>query len=150
MNRRYLLLLVLLSGLASAARAALDVAVIYDGQATLPATVQLGDWGAAKGTLPGNSKPVAVKNAGSGLPIATRGRYQGTRIDLTPPIETEMFLGTADAYLELYLRATPTAATTQASQLPTLRNLRITLYTQSGVGILSIPAADFFPPARKR
>lgn len=124
---------------------ALDVAVIYDGQATLPATMQLGEWGAAKGTLPTATKPVAVKNAGAGVPIATRGRYQGTRIDLTPPIDTDMFLGAPDAYLELYLRATPTAATTKASQLPALRNLRITLYTESGVGVLSIPAADFFP-----
>jgi len=142
---RYLLLLgVLLLGMARAAFSAVEMQVLYNGEATLPDTATFGVWGALQdGAAPAfTPQPVAPKIFG--IPLALQGRYQGVRIDFPTPLNTDAFLGKTDAFLELYLRAalfTPSARV----PMPPLTSIRVTFFTQGGVNTLAVPAQDFYP-----
>lgn len=124
---------------------AMDVLVLYNGEATLPANMVLGVWGA----LPAEGRaitftPLPVAPKVYGIPLALQGRYQGIRIDFLTPISTDTFLGKSDAFLELYLRSTSFTPSAHVP-MPSLTSLRVTLFTQGGVNTLAVPSNDFYP-----
>ncbi|HEY3376537.1 MAG TPA: PKD domain-containing protein [Armatimonadota bacterium] len=145
---RHSLLVCTLLALCCAAFAAVDVQTIYNGQGALPANVTLGEWGTSvsKDAPSISPLPVLVKEKMYGLTVISNGRYQGTRLDFAPPINTESFFGPQDAFLEVYLRAMPGEKKLgTAVPMPALHNLRFTFFTQGGVGVLDIPASQFYP-----
>lgn len=144
MTRWKLLLLVL--GLAGcrAVFAAVDVVVMYQGGAATPAGVQLGAWGGTQAngeTSP--VRPVHIRTGAYGIPISTLGRYQGTRIDFMPPLDTQLIFGATHTYLELYLRAG--APDEKGGVMPALENLCFTFFTATGSGSYTLPSSAFFP-----
>lgn len=124
------------------ARAAVEVAVLYNGEARLPVSMKLGPWGSS--TRLYDYTPIAVNPTAFALPIHILGRYQGTRIDFNPALDTTQFLGKPDSLLELYLRA-PENIPVSTVNLPKMANLRVTFFTQQGIATLDIPAEKFYP-----
>lgn len=124
------------------AHAAVEVAVLYNGEARLPASMQLGPWGSSERFF--DFTPIPVNPTTFALPIHIQGRYQGTRLDFNPPLDTAQYLGKPDSLLELYLRA-PDNTPVAAVALPKMANLRITFFTQQGIATLDIPVEKFYP-----
>jgi hypothetical protein len=143
---RYILVLsVLALGLARAALGAVDMQVLYNGQATVPDNMAFGVWGAVPGDGTAISfAPVPVAPNVFGIPLALQGRYQGARIDFPVPISTDNFLGKGDAFLELYLRSDAFTPSVRVP-MPPLTGLRVTFFTQDGINTLVAPASDFYP-----
>ena len=129
--------------IAGAAPCAVEVAVLYNGESTLPNTMQLGVWGARTGDNI-NHTPLPVTRNIFGLPVQVQGRYQGTRLDFTPPLDTTQFLGKPDTLLEFYLRPVETGLTSNII-LPHIPNLRVTLFTRLGINTIDVPAEQFYP-----
>ena len=144
---RYMCLLGLLAlGMARAALGAVDMLVLYNGQAALPVNAAFGVWGAAP---PGDAAnlsftPKPVGPGAFGIPLALQGRYQGVRMDFHTPINTDTFLGKADAFLELYVRSTVITPATRVP-MPPLTSVRVTFFTQGGINTLAVPAGEFYP-----
>ncbi len=116
--------------------AADDLAVIYNGQAGVPAGVKFGAWGASSAVTEINNTTTIVSDKAYALRIPSDGRYQGARLDLTPAVDaTEIFKSKA-AYLELNLRPVT------GNALPLIR---VTFVTAAGQGTLLATAEEMAP-----
>jgi len=124
---------------------ALDVATIYNGESRWPANLQVGEWGNAQGDAQILSPtPLEVKTGVYGIAVSTLGRYQGTRFDFNPPLDTHLIFGVKNVYLELYLRPSLNTVNKHGF-MPNLTNLRFTLFTANGIGTCAVPASQFYP-----
>lgn len=144
MARWFLVVLAMMAGLCRLATAATETLAIYNGEAALPGGLSLGEWGGTRTDGQAAAfRPVQLRTGVFGIPIATLGRYQGTRFDFTPPLDTQRIFGDDHVYLELYLRAPGPAE--NEGVMPALGNLRFTFFTQKGIGFFTVPAAQFYP-----
>jgi hypothetical protein len=133
-------------GLGRLALGAVDDLIIYNGEVSVPPSISLGNWGTAG--QDGSRKPsdlLAVTVSRHAIPVTTQGRYQGLRIDCTAPVDISPLLSARDTLLELYLG--PAQVMTQAvtRKLPALGSLRVTLFTEHGIGTLVIPDEQLYP-----
>lgn len=106
---------------------ATDVAVLYNGQADVPAGVKFGAWGASSAATEINNTTTAVGDKAFALRVPIDGRYQGGRLELTQPVDATGVFTDKAGYLELYLR--PVTGTA-------LPQLRFTFVTADGQGTL--------------
>lgn len=89
--------------------------VIYDGTASLPDKITMGDWGFIPRPVKPTDSPFTPLKLGSkwyALKVTSVGRYQGARFDFKMPIDTTPFAGVKNTYLQLCLRATDDKKTT--------------------------------------
>ncbi len=111
MSRTCVALVVLVFGLCQFALAIDELAVIYNGESQLPASVVLGDWGYlprdAKETMPFQPQRLSPGRKVYALMLSTLGRYQGARFDFRQPLNAAALFEQTNVYLEMYLRAMP-------------------------------------------
>ncbi|HOS44387.1 MAG TPA: PKD domain-containing protein [Armatimonadota bacterium] len=110
MIRRNLLLMGVLLGALCGALAVETLVEIYDGSASLPAKVVMGDWGflprpPTPDPAANPHQPLRLGRNWYALKITTLGRYQGARFDFQVPVDTTAFAGVKNTYLQLRLRA---------------------------------------------
>ncbi|MHB9132088.1 MAG: PKD domain-containing protein [Armatimonadota bacterium] len=110
MQRNIIVLVGLIFGLCRLALGAgvEEIVRIYNGEATMPKEVVMGDWGFIPRTDPSRAfVPTKVGQLTYALLLMTAGRYQGARFDLAQPIDSAQLFSVKNTYLELYLSAVP-------------------------------------------